>query len=153
MSTKSGDPSLSILDEVQRAQDRRRIRAQAPSDGRLLLWACTVYTGTVHPIPPRTPSSYGSTQIQSARTQLPRSSSQDSSPPSGILSKSPSLSGPPGSSVGAPTITQYPSAAPDGQTPAPCSPNTSTTPTRDRPSELQPPTTHTQLSIDVNFPA
>jgi len=68
------------------------------------------------------PSSHDPTQVQSAGTRLPRSSSQsqDSArhdhPSSGVRSVSTSPSGPFSSSLDAPTIAQYPSAAPDRPT-------------------------------------
>ena len=91
---------------------------------RLCLWACTVYAGTVYPIPPHPPSSYDSTQFPSssvrskstspiATTRLKRRRSNNNAIPK-------CCSGPP---------------------------------TRNPSSERQPPSTHIQLSIDVNCPA
>ena len=139
MSTTNGDPSLSILDEVQRAQDRRQIkgyrsrgRETAPVGVYRVDGDYTPYI-TTYSIVVRLPTN------PAARTQLPRNSSQDRSPPSSILSKPPSLSGLPGSSVGAPTITQYPSAAPDRQTPAPA-------------HQSPPQRPHVTLQVNFNLP-
>jgi hypothetical protein len=115
MSAAYGDSSLSYL--TRGSVSSRSSAENGAGLARRESAPVGVYTGVVHPTPPHAPSSYGPTQV----TPFPRSSSQpqsqDSSKhdrlPSSTRSKSTSPSGPSSSSIDAPTITQYPRAAPN----------------------------------------
>ena len=114
-STANGDSSLSYL--RQSSASSRMSADLSTGQGRRDSAPVGVYTGVLHPTSPYTP-----TQVDSASTQLPSSSSRDSAnhdrPPSSVRSKSTLPSGPSNSSIDAPTMTQPTSTAPDQSTPA-----------------------------------
>ena len=156
MSTANGESSLSYL--RQSSASSRSSADNGTGQGWRESAPVGVYTGTVHPTPPHAPLSHDPIQVQSAGTQFPSGSSQASSrhdrPPSSVRSKSISPSGPSGSSVDAPTIIQYPSAAPDSRTP----PRSHQSPPQRPQATLQinvnlPPRSHSSTSTSVAPPS
>jgi len=141
MSTANGDSSLSYLS--RRSAGSRSSAENGTAEARPDSAPVSAYAGIVHPTPPHAPLSLEPTQVQSAGTPFPRSSShsqsQDSSrhhpPPSSVRSKSTLPSGLSSSSVDAPTIT---SAAPDR-------------PTSARSHQSPPNRPHTTLQVNVNL--
>jgi len=108
--------------------DVRELTIVGSGSGKAWRDSARLYTGIVQPTPPHAPSLHDPTQVQSAGTPLQRTSSQSQSqsqgdsrphrPPSSVRSMSTSPSGPSSPSVDTPTVTQYPSAAPDRPTAA-----------------------------------